>query len=487
MEARFAGSQRAGDRRRRRLAVGVDDYADTANPDDPGRSRELSAPAGSFRCVDSAHIDRLETAPSTPLHLSLANVVPAEGWKYLVGGLLGLAFGAVVTITGCFAPELQTLAGPGISGLFALPNGRVAQWFSSFLLLLCAQLALLIWWTRSRSLEDFEGRYWLWIRTACIWIVFSGCVSIEAHSVALKTLLHIRPELSREWSNLCWMIPVATLGALLVKALVREMRGCRASRALLLLAFACQLSAAGLHLALEAVCSPSLRAILVQVGLLIGHVALFISMWLHARHVLHCTADPAPIPPRTWRMPRPHFRLAHFRLSPWRFMQVRLNRGRAPEPQAPLEGTKSRRKRQVREAAAETVAQAVSEPIDKNPASQAEHPSKPRIRFDSRHPGPLQNAAPAGGAPAQADGEGGEESGNDGSPFATGTRNTGPTESEGPAGRIVAEIAICTDGSTDSEVASEEGLSKPELRGLSKKQRRRLMQELRDRERESKR
>ena len=418
MEARFAGSQRVGDRRRRRLAAGADDNADNPNADNPARPDELSAPAGSFRAVESAHTGGLQTETSTSPHLPVALVIPADGWKYLAGGLLGLAFSAAIVIAGCFTPELQTLAGPGISGLFALPNGRVAQWFSSLLLLLCAQLALLIWWTRSRSLEDFEGRYWLWIRTAGVWLVFSGCVSIDAHNAALDTLLNIRPGLSREWATLCWMIPAAAVGVLLVGALVVEMRGCRASRVLLLLACACQLSTAGLHLEFESVFSPALRAVLVQVGLLTGHVALFVSMWLHARHVLYYTADPAPLSTRTWRVPRPHFRLPHFRLSHFR-----------------LE--------------------------------------------------PSQHAASADGAPVQTDAGGREERRIEHSPIALGSRNTGPAESDAPASEAVAEMATCRDEPADSEDVSEEGASKPELRGLSKKQRRRLMQELRDRERDS--
>ena len=493
MEARFAGSQRVGDRRRRRLAVGADDNADNL-----GRPSELSAPAASFRAVDGAHADGLQTEPSMSLHLAVAKVIPAEGWKYLVGGLLALALGASLIIAGCFASELQTLAGPGISNLFAHSNGRVAQWFSSLLLLLCAQLALLIWWTRSRSLEDFDGRYWLWIRTACVWLVLSGCVSVGAHNVALDTVLSIRPGLSREWANLCWIVPAAALGALLVGALVREMRGCRASCCLLLLACAGHLSTAGLHLELESFFSPVLRVVLIQVGLLIGHVALFVSMWLHARHVLYCSADPAPLSRRTWRIPRPHFRLPHFQLPhfqlphfqlphfqlpQWRSLQAGQDRGKAFESQAPPEGPKSRRKRPITPAAAEIVSQGVSEsiPID-FAAPSTGSTSKPRIRFDSRHLESSQTTAPEDASPSQKDAGGRQNSSNQHSPNAIGSPNIGPAESVAPAGENVAEMATCRDESADPDEASEEGLSKPELRGLSKKQRRRMMQELRERE-----
>jgi len=488
MEARFAGSQRVGDRRRRRLAAGADDNADDPNVDNPVRMDGLSAPAGSIRAVDSAHTDALLKESSTTLQLPLANVIPAEGWKYVVGGLLGLAFSAAIVIAGCFALELQTWAGPAISGLFELPNGRVARSFSSLLLLLCAQLALLIWWARSRSLEDFEGRYWLWVRAACAWLAFSGCVSIEAHNVALDTLLSIRPGLSWAWANLGWMAPAATLGALLAGALVREMRGCRGSRALLLVACVCHLSAAALHLELESVFSSLLRAILVAVGILVGHVALFVSMWLHARHVVHCTADPAPFPTQGWRIPRPHFRLPQFRLARWRSRPARLDDEKTLEPRALQNGPQPRRKRPDSGAAAETTSQVLSGSApDRFDAPAAERPAKPRIRFDSRHAETSQQAAPEDGAPPQRDAEGGNERRNNHSPIAMDSRKIGPAEPQGPIGQNVTEPAIGRDAIADSDEAAEEGLSKSELRGLSKKQRRRLMQELRDRERQSRR
>jgi hypothetical protein len=79
----------------------------------------------------------------------------------------------------------------------------------------------------------------------------------------------------------------------------------------------------------------------------------------------------------------------------------------------------------------------------------------------------------------------GDENRQELSPFAMASPNRGPSESEDSAGETVAETTTGRNGSTDSDEASDDGVSRPEMRGLSKKQRRRLIQELRDRERES--
>jgi hypothetical protein len=492
MDARFAGSQRVGDRRRRRLAVGTDDHADNPSSDNPFRMDDLAAPAGSIRTVDGAHTNGPSTAPANSLNLPVSTLVPAAGWKYLVGGLLGLALSAVIVVAGYFLPRLPLIVGTGLSDLLALPNGRLAQWFSGFLLLLCAQLALFIWWARSRSLEDFEGRYWLWIRTAGVWLVLSGCLSTEAHNVALCTIHFLRPELTRTYANLCWMIPAAIVGVWLAGALVREMRGCRTSRAFLLAACAIQMSTAAVHLELDSFLSPAARAVVVQAGLLTAHVALFVSMWLHARHVLHFSADPAPGPGRVWRIPSPHFRL-----SKSRWMQAWHNRKKkkAVESETPLVAPKAARRRPAAEIVAESTNSQGSERALVSPdESGAERQAKPRIRFDGGHREPVRQTipeivAPQDDATDQFDAGTGPERMEEPAPATASLRNSAPARPPVPASQPPADAS---NGGAESEEADEapdegprEGPSKPELRGMSKKQRRRLMQELRERERNS--
>jgi len=199
----------------------------------------------------------------------------------------------------------------------------------------------------------------------------------------------------------------------------------------------------------------------VQAGLLTGHVALFTSMWLHARHVVHLSADPAPGPNRIWRIPRPHFRVSR---PKW------IRAGDAgiktvESQQAPLEGPQTERKRPVNENQAESANQAASDAIPASPAAmmQAERPAKPRIRFDGRH------QESSGQLPSD------ESRDPDQSDAVTGATGASTGKNE------------LIDGVDEAqqEEGPGDGSAKPELRGLSKKQRRRLMQELRDRERAS--
>jgi hypothetical protein len=409
MGARFAGSQRLGDRRRRRLAVETDDTSAAGGWNDP-----LPAPEGSSRTAEGAHTAQpLTQREDHSLDLAAAKVVPREWWKYVAAGMACVAITTGILVAGWHASDLATALGPGVEGLFTLPAARVAKWFSSLLLSVAGQLALFIWWARSRSDKDFEGRYRLWIRVTCVWLTLGACVSTDAHRALRETLRFIWPEISGGTATLGWLVPVWVVGMAILIPLAREMRGCRWSRSLLLLGAGLYLAAAGLDAELENLLTPSVRQVLLEAALLAGHQSMLFSMWLHARHVLHCTVDPAIPSKSRWQIPRPHFRLP--RLSRKRNTPVEPVDNNVPAPR-------------VKRAPAKT--ELTSQP----PAEQESFPS-PSL------------------------------------PVAANDRPAAPPAEPAEADAVDAE--------------SEEFPARPDLRGLSKKQRRRLMQELRERERGS--
>ncbi|HTI49413.1 MAG TPA: hypothetical protein VL475_00625, partial [Planctomycetaceae bacterium] len=308
MEARFAGSQRLGDRRRRRLAVETDD-----TPGSDAAGAELPAIDGFRR---TAHPVPPETTRD-PIALPLEGLIPVQWWKYALGALGGLLAGGGILAAGWYEPLWAKVAGQGITRLFSLREAPVAAWYSGLLLNLSAQLALLIWWGRSRSLKDFDGRYRFWTRTAGLWLLFSFCAVTGAHRAWSETVLRFAPPGVPQIESLPWLVPAAIVGLGFLVALNRELSGCRASRALLFVAALCYVAAGGLHLPLRLPLAGRVRELTLLGTALLGHLSLFLSMWLHARHVLYCTPDPSRTARGRLRIPRPHFRLPTFGMG-WR-------------------------------------------------------------------------------------------------------------------------------------------------------------------------
>src|SRR5437763_1235193 len=129
MDARFAGSQRLGDRRRRRLAVETDDACE-----DTSSAVELPAAPGKKRLVDRAPGQSGLVAKAASIMLPVTVVVPAEWWKYLIGALTPVSITAGILYAGLQAAEWSAATGPGIIRLFGLADPSIAKWLTSLLL-----------------------------------------------------------------------------------------------------------------------------------------------------------------------------------------------------------------------------------------------------------------------------------------------------------------------------------------------------------------
>jgi hypothetical protein len=219
------------------------------------------------------------------------------------------------------------------------------------------------------------------------------------------------------------------------------------------------LMVAALRLEIDGRLTFLVRQAVVAGAALAGHVALFMSMWLHARHVLHFTADPERQARRRWRLPLPHFRIPSLG---WR------RRGSRVVPaEADQEPAKSRRR--PRRSASPTPAGASDSDARTKDAGESSSLARarsesPKLRFDRGHESdrgiPAEEPARELAEPPVAEALIADES--------------------------LPESAIDDQAEAD-ETAEHPTFEQPNLKGLSKKQRRRLMQELRDRERAARR
>lgn len=435
METRFAGSERLGERRRRRLAVEADDVSPA-----PDEIVELSAVASPRRVVHGNAADG-DVSPDSPLPaLPLARLIPRAWWKYLLAGLTGLALIAGIMAAGSYAPAWSATTGVRFDRLFSTGSSPATDWFAGLLLSTAAQLALVIWWGRSRSLKDFDGRYRVWTWAAAAWLVLSCCAATGAHRLLGDLAVAHLPGRVPHRAICGWLLPALVVAGRLLPALRREMSGCRASRWLLYAAGTFYVSAVAFEFDLfEATLAGRLRGVAQQSALLAGHLGLMLSMWAHARHVLYATADPGPVSSRLLRVPRPHFRLPGLRF-----------RSRAAIAEAPVEAKtrKSRRKSASSESAAIEEPESAPVAAVKTPMEALEPATHGAARHQAEHEQPDDRAA------------------NGDEPHWQGGPHKGSAQADEDGG----EEAV-------------DSFEKPNLKGLSKKQRRRLMQEQRDRER----
>jgi hypothetical protein len=277
MTERFAGSRSLDERRRRRLATESDETAAEA----------VTAPLP--RRASAAKTAVKNRGPS---YFPLRKLISARWWKHAGVAILGLFLGAGILVGGWAAETHAARLGPGLVQFFELKQARLVRAYISTAVFLASQLAFLIWWLRSQSLQDFNGRYRGWACCAFLGFVAAFAIQTEALHAWSQTVNWLWRTDFWNKQTLIWMVPAILCGLPVWRFLHREMRVCRLSLTLLCLVV---LLTAGFA-ALE-VCGPlplqALSARLIQCGVaMLAAQCLFLSFLFHARHGIYISVEP---------------------------------------------------------------------------------------------------------------------------------------------------------------------------------------------------
>ena len=272
----FAGSRSLDERRRRRLATESDDAS--AEPAAPPVSRRVTA----FKPPEKSR---------GPGHFPLRKIISARLWKHTAVGLCGMLLASAIAFAGWAAEVHPARLGPGFVSLFDLSAARLVRWYLSTAIFLSSQLAILIWWLRSQSLQDFKGRYRGWAGCAAIGMIAAFAVetnAVRTLSDTARWLWHIDD--GRQ--SLSCLAALILFGLVAWRFLYREMRDCLAGLALLwLTGLFC--AAAVVPMICGTLPIPAFSLRLFQCGAaMLATLCLFMSFLLQARHAIYVTVEP---------------------------------------------------------------------------------------------------------------------------------------------------------------------------------------------------
>ena len=269
------GSQ--NDRRRRLLTEEATVSADGSSSVGSGPLH----PAQRFH--DAAQLDQ---------QARVTDFIPTRKRVLLALFTLGLVFiGALETgyalVTGSAgAPRLSILDLAGPSSL--------ANWFGSILLLKTGVTALVIFALRRHRLDDYGGRYRLWLWAACAWFVMSIDEVTGLHDDFQSVMALLTKWRGPESGYVWWLGTWAVVLAVLLVRLWFEMRRCLPA----ILALSTALILWCIPLALRLGWSPTLGfpIIMLAVGAkLLGHLFLWLTTSIYARHVIFDVEGKLPV------------------------------------------------------------------------------------------------------------------------------------------------------------------------------------------------
>lgn len=281
MAGSFAGSKSLGERRRRRLAADVDPFA-------------ANTSAAEFEADQDFLDDATPDEPATP-RFPLQKIISSQPWKHWAIGLITSLVGvSLVWLT----HSVSVSPGPGNPGsarLFDPAAGSVLPVFNSVLLFVSGQLALLVFWARSQSQRDFQGRYeiWAWMAGACF--LFAVGLATGVHTAWSETVGWLWKLQFWKKEVLCWLAPTIVVALAISKPLRVDFRSCRTTSILLHLTAACWAMAAALTFQPALLTDANLAAVVSASLLVAGNVLLLTGMLHHARYVIYVNAEPPPL------------------------------------------------------------------------------------------------------------------------------------------------------------------------------------------------
>ncbi|OHB77263.1 MAG: hypothetical protein A2W31_18575 [Planctomycetes bacterium RBG_16_64_10] len=282
------------DRRRRvlteeLLSVGATSAGATAGP-----ANQLGAAAG-------PRADNRYPPAATYKHRArVTDIIPRWWITVVLLWLTGVGLTAGLVALYVRQPDLAALLGQAqvpvldLAGLRGAVSGSLAGWFASALLGLATVISALVYSVRRHRIDDYHGRYRVWLWAALVWLALSLNTTTQLHRLAVDTLIYWTGWSALRDGAVWWLAPVIVLAVTIGLRLLADTRECGIACAVLTTAYSCWTVAILVHLGMLDVGDELLTTVVIAGAVLGGHVSLVTAQVVYARHVVLEADGPLP-------------------------------------------------------------------------------------------------------------------------------------------------------------------------------------------------
>jgi hypothetical protein len=274
--------RRSGPLDERRRRVLMDEIATPADGD------PSAAPAGAAKGPVRAYHEAV-LSQRQPKVTDLLPVRPLWVVVLLLIGLTGIATIEAIHVHAATLPAIE--GGEQLAALNATSDGSLAAWFGSVLLAAAALMASVVFGIRAHRIDDYRGRYriWLWTAAALTWLSLDAATGVHNAIGLALTLVTGRPVVTTSLTAGCTLTWIALYGLVfgaLGLRLIFELWNSRLSLTALLVAGFLYCDAALFEL--DIIQSPAvlIEGVIESTLVLLAHLALLSSVSFFARHVL---------------------------------------------------------------------------------------------------------------------------------------------------------------------------------------------------------
>lgn len=272
MSTGFVGSRSIDERRRRRLASesaeSLDDADDELTSHNIARTHRFAAGQFPLRTIVFPRRWKL-SCYYLPLFLCFAGLIAADLYR-----------------------SEFTVPDSALFHYFSLETSPLPQYVCGGVLFLSGQIALLIAALRTQSLHDFSGRYRLWKWIAAGLFLFALCCTTQFHHVWASTVIEQRLfDWGPQTELLAWLVPALGIGLTVSVMAYLEMRGDRAGLNFTILAAAAYVVRLTFMLTQNMVPWDAYHHLISAGIMYFAHWCLLTSLLLHVHHLLYRSID----------------------------------------------------------------------------------------------------------------------------------------------------------------------------------------------------
>ena len=279
--------RRSGQRDDRRRRVLMDENAEDANKKSRAKTAGKTDANQCAGYTDSARTDRQPR---------ITDFLPRRPWVLAL-----LLFAAALCLAGLGLLHIQAsewsraIPQGDLSALNLSAPANLGIWFASTVLMLGAVASLQVYALRRHKMDDYRGRYRIWLWTALVFVLASIDATANLHLALPGLVARLAGESLRGSATLWWVgLYSVVVGGFALRMLV-EVRRSKAAIAFLTLAIVAYGTSAALKLDLVTVQEQSSAVIAQATVPIVGHLLAVFSIWFFARRVHLEVHDQVPV------------------------------------------------------------------------------------------------------------------------------------------------------------------------------------------------
>jgi hypothetical protein len=235
----------------------------------------------------AADAPRYSDAAGVENHPQITDFIPRRYSTIAVLLVIGVATTVALTAGQLFLLPLAAARGMRGAAVFDLAGfGSLASWLSAIVLAIASAISLVVLSIRRHRIDDFKGRYRVWLGAAIVCLVASANSVAGFHQI-LDEVLGAATGWTALRDGAVWWLALAGLPiAWVTLRVLLDVRECRLAGALLVAAVASYAVSAVNYLGIARVADLQSRSIAVGATLLMGHWFVLTAVVSYARFVV---------------------------------------------------------------------------------------------------------------------------------------------------------------------------------------------------------